>query len=219
MTFTDFITSLHGSGVEKLVKEGGIPLMSAILFAETGLLVGFVLPGDTMLFLAGLCAAASVFNYWYLTLALTISAIAGDQLGYFLGYECGTNIFTKKDGRLFKKSYVTRSHEFYVHYGILAIILARWIPVFRTFVPFMAGVGQMTYLRFFAVDCVGGALWIYALVTAGYFLGETARPYIYIILPCISAVSFIPVVYALVREIFYNKSLPAVEAPSEKSGS
>ncbi len=206
MSLSEIFSYLHGSGVEKLIKHGGIPIMGLIVFAETGLLVGCFLPGDTMLFLAGVLAATHLFNFWRLVAALSLAAIAGDQVGYFLGYECGPAIFSRKDGRFFKRKYAQDAHEFYERHGTFAVIIARFLPMFRTFVPFMAGVAKMEYKRYFIVDCFGGALWILTVVGAGYLLGAQAQPYIPVILPTISFISFLPLIIGIYKKYYQKKS-------------
>ncbi len=150
----EFLKNLHSSAyLEHLVHTGGIPLITLIVFAETGLLVGFFLPGDTMLFIAGVGAATAgvsgqtYLNIWALTASLVLAAIAGDQLGYFIGYKTGHAIFTRKEGFFFRKKHAERAHAFYLKYGVFAVIFARFVPVLRTFVPFMAGVGEMPYWK------------------------------------------------------------------------
>ncbi len=202
MTLLELVNYLHGPGVQKLVNEGGIPAISAVVFAETGLLVGFFLPGDTMLFLAGMAAGNAILNIQFLLPSLAACAVAGNQTGYFLGFKCGPAIFTKEDGYFFKKAYAQRAHEFFVRNGAFAVILARFIPVLRTFVPFIAGVGKMPYWQYLMVDCIGGPLWILSIVGIGYLLGLVAQPYLHIILPGIIIVSMLPLIIAGYREFF-----------------
>jgi membrane-associated protein len=213
MTITEIFSYFQ---VDTIVRDGGVPVMSVIVFAETGLLIGCFLPGDTMLFLAGVLAGTKIsggvpttyFPLWELILCLSLAAIIGDQVGYFLGYECGPAIFSKKDGRIFKKAYATRAHDFYQHYGVFAVILARFIPILRTFVPFMAGVAQMKYPLYLVVDCFGGAIWISSIVCMGYVLGDKAQGHLPLILFSISFVSFIPLILGAVREYFNPTSKP-----------
>ena len=208
----DFLRHLHSSGyLEHLVHSGGIPLIAAIVFAETGLLVGFFLPGDTMLFIAGVAAATAgasghaYLNIWALTATLVVAAIAGDQLGYFLGYQTGHAIFTRKEGFFFRKKHAERAHAFYVKYGIFAVIFARFVPVLRTFVPFMAGVGEMTYWKYLLVDSCGGFAWIVVVVWSGYLLGVRAQHSLPLITAGIALVSMLPVIFGLMKEIFFAK--------------
>jgi membrane-associated protein len=202
----DFFKNLHDSGhLQEMVRAHGIPLIALIVFAETGLLVGFFLPGDTMLFVAGVAAAtmgpagATYLNIWALTVTLIVAAIAGDQLGYFLGYKTGHAIFTREDGFFFKKKHAMRAHEFYLKYGVWAVIAARFMPVLRTFVPFMAGVGEMPYFKFLLIDSIGGFCWITIVVWSGYLLGETAQRNLHYIIPGIAIVSMLPVIIGLIK--------------------
>lgn len=204
----DWLKNLHDSGhLEQMVRAGGIPLIAAIVFAETGLLVGFFLPGDTMLFVAGVTAATyksalgdPILNIYALVPALIAAAIIGDQLGYFLGLKTGQAIFTREEGFFFKRKHAEKAHAFYVKYGAWAVIAARFAPVFRTFVPFMAGVGEMPYLKFLGIDSIGGFLWITIVVWSGYLLGERAQHNLHFIIPAIAVVSMLPVGIGLVKE-------------------
>jgi membrane-associated protein len=204
----DFLKNLHDSGhLQALIHQGGIPLIALIVFAETGLLIGFFLPGDTMLFVAGVMAATSgtdgqtYLNIWVLTLALIAAAIIGDQLGYFLGYKTGHAIFTRQDSLIFKRKHAERAHAFYLKYGVKAVIAARFMPVLRTFVPFMAGVGEMPYLRFLLVDSIGGFSWIVIVVWSGYLLGVRAQHSLHLIIPAIAVVSMLPVIIGVAKEV------------------
>ena len=162
------------------LSSGGVAIVTAIVFAETGLLLGFFLPGDSLLITAGvLCNPANPnavpgLVLFTLQVALTIAAIFGDQVGYFLGRKTGDTIFTKEDNFLFKKKYVTDAHAFYEKYGAAAIIGCKFIPIFRTFVPFIAGVAKMEYRKYVQWDVLGGILWINSLLLVGYFLGQTS---------------------------------------------
>jgi membrane-associated protein len=175
----DFLKNLYSTGyLQHLAETGGVPLLSLIVFAETGLLVGFFLPGDTMLFVAGVAAAQigpdgqTYLNLWVLNAALIAAAVVGDQLGYFLGYKTGHAIFTREEGFFFKRKHAVRAHEFYTKYGLWAVLLAKFAPVLRTFVPFMAGVGEMNYRKYLLVDSRSAAVWITLVVQAGYHLGH-----------------------------------------------
>jgi membrane-associated protein len=204
----DFLKNLHDSGhLQALIHQGGIPLIALIVFAETGLLVGFFLPGDTMLFVAGVAAATSgvdgqtYLNIWALTISLIAAAIVGDQLGYFLGYQTGHAIFNRPDGLIFKRKHAERAHAFYTTYGVKAVIAARFMPVLRTFVPFMAGVGEMPYPKFLLVDSIGGFSWIVIVVWSGYLLGTRAQHSLHLIIPAIALVSMLPVIIGVAKEV------------------
>ena len=176
----DWVKTLHNPDtVSQWLSSGGLPIITGIIFAETGLLLGFFLPGDSLLITTGvLCNPA---NPHYITglnilsfhLMLTVAAIVGDQLGYFLGRKTGESIYDRPDGRFFKKKYVKAAHDFYEKYGVLAIVACRFVPIMRTFVPFVAGVARMEYKKFLSWDIFGGALWINSLLGLGYYLGQT----------------------------------------------
>jgi membrane-associated protein len=204
----DFLKTLHSSAfLEHLAQTDGIPLLALIVFAETGLLVGFFLPGDTMLFVAGVAAATAgasgqaYLNIWALTAALVVAAIAGDQLGYFLGYKTGHAIFTRQEGFFFRRKHAERAHAFYLKYGLYAVVFARFMPVLRTFVPFMAGVGEMPYWKYLLVDSCGGFGWIVVVVWSGYLLGVRAQHSLPFITAGIAIVSMLPIAIGLLKEL------------------
>src|SRR6266852_8190324 len=149
----------------------GYLLLAGIVFAETGLLVGLFLPGDSLLFTVGVVAGAGELNIVQICLLLTIASIAGDQSGYFLGFRTGPRIFSRPDSFLFKQEYVTRTRAFYEKHGGKTLIYAKFVPIVRTFAPFMAGVGRMYYPRFFAFNIFGGVGWVLSMTLAGYYLG------------------------------------------------
>jgi membrane-associated protein len=149
----------------------GYALLAGIVFAETGLLVGLFLPGDSLLFTIGVVAGAGGLDVVRITLLLTMASIVGDQSGYFLGYRTGPRIFSRPDSRLFKQEYVARTMRFFERHGGKTLIYAKFVPVVRTFAPFMAGVGKMRYARFLSFNIFGGIGWVVSMTTAGYFLG------------------------------------------------
>jgi membrane-associated protein len=205
----DFFKNLHDSGhLQEMVRAGGVPLIAMIVFAETGLLVGFFLPGDTMLFVAGVAAATvspatgqTYLNIVVLTPALIAAAITGDQLGYFLGFKTGHAIFTREEGFFFKRKHAEKAHAFYVKYGVWAVVLAKFAPVLRTFVPFMAGVGEMKYRKYIMVDTLAVIAWICLVVLSGYFLGVRAQKHLHYIVLGIALVSMLPVIIGVTKEI------------------
>ena len=144
----------------------------AIVFAETGLLVGFLLPGDSLLFVVGVIAGAGNLNIAVILLLLISAAIIGDFVGYQLGRRAGPAIFNRPDSRWFKQEHLRRTHEFYEAHGGKTIIYARFIPIIRTFAPFVAGVAQMTYRRFASFNVFGGIGWVLSMTLLGYFLGD-----------------------------------------------
>jgi membrane-associated protein len=158
-----------------LVQWAGYVGLTAIIFAETGLLVGFFLPGDSLLVTAGLLAADPAFglNLWLLGAILTVAAIVGDTVGYNVGKATGPRIFTREDSLLFNKKHLLRAHAFYQQHGGKTIILARFMPIVRTFAPVVAGVGAMPYRSFVVYNIVGGVLWIWSMLLTGWILART----------------------------------------------
>jgi membrane-associated protein len=156
-----------------LIEALGYLGLAAIIFAETGLLIGFFLPGDSLLFTAGFLASQGVFNIALLCLICFVAAVVGDATGYAFGNRIGRRLFTRPESRFFKPKHVQKAEEFFLKHGGKAIILARFLPVVRTFVPIIAGVGTMPYSRFALFNVTGGALWAIGLPVAGYFLGKS----------------------------------------------
>jgi membrane-associated protein len=210
-----FIENLYNATyMQGLIHSGGVPLIAAIVFAETGLLVGFFLPGDTMLFLAGVAAATMAgdsgrtwLDIWVLVPALIVAAIIGDQCGYFLGNKTGHAIFTRKEGRLFKRDNAVKAHALCVKYGVWAVVFAKFVPVVRTFVPFMAGVGEMSYIKYLVVDCLAVVFWICLVVLLGYGLGTNpfTQKYLDKILIGIAVVSMLPMGIGIAREFIVSR--------------
>ena len=152
----------------------GYALLAGIVFAETGLLVGLFLPGDSLLFTVGVVAGAGDLDIVRICALLTVMSILGDQSGYFLGLRTGPRIFRRKDSLVFKQEYVTRTQEFYEKYGGKTLIYAKFVPIVRTFAPFMAGVGRMRYARFFSFNIFGGMGWVLSMTLGGYYLGNVS---------------------------------------------
>ena len=150
----------------------GYMVLFGVVFAETGLLVGFFLPGDSFLFTIGVVAGAGGLDIATICALLIAASILGDQCGYFLGSRVGVRIFDRPDSRLFKRQYITDTEAFYNRHGGKALIYAKFVPIIRTFAPFMAGVGRMPYARFLMFNVVGGLAWVLFMVIAGYFLGQ-----------------------------------------------
>ena len=157
-----------------LVQWAGYIGLTGIIFAETGLLVGFFLPGDSLLVTAGLLASQPNFglNVYLLGLILSIAAIVGDSVGYAIGRATGPRIFTRENSLLFNRKHLQRAHAFYERHGGKTIILARFMPIVRTFAPVVAGVAEMEYRSFLAFNVIGGLLWVWSMLFIGYFLGR-----------------------------------------------
>ncbi|MGI8741162.1 MAG: VTT domain-containing protein [Bryobacteraceae bacterium] len=149
----------------------GYALLTGIVFAETGLLVGFFLPGDSLLFTIGVVAGAGQLNIALIVVLLICASMLGDCSGYLIGRRTGPAIFNRPDSRFFKREHLQRTREFYEKHGGKTIIYAKFVPIIRTFAPFVAGVAQMPYPRFLAFDIFGGIGWVTSMTLAGYFLG------------------------------------------------
>jgi membrane-associated protein len=174
-----------------------------IIFAETGLLIGFFLPGDSLLFTAGILASQGDLNILVITIGCLAAAVIGDQVGYNIGKRAGPALFRRPDSRLFKQRYVERTKEFFEHHGPKTIVLARFVPIVRTFAPVLAGVGEMPYRTFVTYNVAGGALWAVGVTLAGYFLseivGESIDRYLLPIIFVIVLISIIPPIVETLR--------------------
>lgn len=176
----DFLHQLHDAeGLKQLISTGGYALLFFIIFAETGLLIGFFLPGDSLLFVAGtLCALtlpghdAPLLNIAILIPLLCVAAILGDAVGYFIGRKVGPALFSREDSRFFKKAHLEKTRVFYEKHGPKTIVLARFVPIVRTFAPTVAGAAQMPYKTFVTYNIAGGIGWIFSMTLLGYFLGR-----------------------------------------------
>ncbi len=155
-----------------LITWAGYVGLTAIIFTETGLLFGFFLPGDSLLVTAGLFASQGKLDVYQLGALLTVAAIVGDSVGYAIGKATGPRIFSKPDSLLFNKKHLIRAEQFYEKHGGKTIIIARFMPIIRTFAPVVAGVGRMDYKRFITYNVVGGFLWVWSMLFTGYFLGR-----------------------------------------------
>jgi len=160
--------------IESIVSGGAISILfiAGIVFAESGLLIGFFLPGDSLLFGAGLAASQGKISLFWLIITVIIAAIVGDNVGYSIGRRAGPRIFKKKDGILFRQEYLQKSEEFYEKHGGKTIILARFTPIVRTFAPVVAGAGKMSREKFMFYNVIGGVLWGGGITLLGYFIGN-----------------------------------------------
>jgi membrane-associated protein len=164
--------------IETLLAKGGIFVyvgLIFIVFAETGLAVGFFLPGDSLLVVAGLFAATGKLNLAILLSTLFVAAVVGDAVGYFTGFRLGPRLFKKQKSLLFRPSHLQKAHAFYEKYGGKTIVIARFVPIVRTFAPLVAGAAQMPYRRFVVFNVAGGFLWIFSMLLGGYFLGSLLK--------------------------------------------
>ena len=172
--FIDFILHLDTHLVE-IVSQYGVwtyAILFAIIFAETGLVVTPILPGDSLLFAVGTIAATGALDPFLVFVLLSIAAILGDTVNYWVGYVVGPRVFAGETSRWMNRKHLERTHDFYEKYGGKTIIIARFVPIVRTFAPFVAGIGRMTYWRFLLYNVVGGIVWIGIFVYAGYFFGN-----------------------------------------------
>ena len=183
--------------LDTIIRWGGYAMLVAIVFTETGLLIGFFLPGDSLLITAGLLAAAGVLNIWWLNVLLIVAAVVGDSVGYAIGYRIGPRLFRREESLLFNPRHVDRTREFYARYGARTIVIARFVPIIRTFAPVVAGVGQMAYPRFLFYNVAGGVGWVVSMTWAGYLLGSlvpNVGQHIHIIVIVVIALSCVPIV-------------------------
>ena len=182
---------------DELIRWGGYTVLVLIVFAETGLLAGFFLPGDSLLVTAGLLAAVEGgVNIWMLNLLLSASAVAGDTTGYWIGRQFGPRIFSREDSFFFHKNHLARTQRFYEKYGPKTIVIARFVPIVRTFAPTVAGVGRMAYKRFLVYNMAGGISWVATMTFVGYFLGSAIPNIdkkIHWVIAVVIFLSFIPI--------------------------
>lgn len=188
-----------------LIKAAGYLGLFGIIFAESGLFVGFFLPGDSLLFTAGFLAAKGFLNIYFLIGLTFIAAVLGDNTGYWFGKKTGPRIFTREDSLLFHKDHINKAENFFKKYGPKTIIFARFVPIVRTFAPILAGVGKMNYQTFFAYNLIGGALWTIGLSLLGYFLGQLVPDidkYLLPIVALIIIISVLPNIYQVLKMKF-----------------
>jgi membrane-associated protein len=188
--------------VQGLIRWGGLVMVCVIVFVETGLFVGFFLPGDSLLVTAGVFAAAGDLKLSTLLLLVTLCAIAGDQVGYWIGRGTGQALYRREDSLLFKRRHLERARNFYDRYGGKTVILARFMPIIRTFCPPVAGSAGMSYARYVAFDIAGGAIWVGTMILGGYFLGKRVPNIgqnIHWVIAAVVVVSLLPAVIGALR--------------------
>jgi membrane-associated protein len=198
---TGLATGRHG--LDDLIRWGGYVVLVAIVFTETGLLIGFFLPGDSLLISAGLVAATGQLNIWWLNTLLIMAAVVGDSVGYAIGWRAGPRLFTRPKSLLFNPKHIERTRAFYARHGAKTIVIARFVPIVRTFAPVVAGVGQMEYRRFVFYNVAGGVAWVTSMTWAGYLLGQAIpniADHLHVVVVIVIVLSVIPVVVELVRE-------------------
>ncbi|MBP7804649.1 MAG: VTT domain-containing protein [Candidatus Pacebacteria bacterium] len=190
------------------IKTAGYVGLFLIVFAESGLLIGVIFPGDTLLFAAGLMASKGFFNIELLLLVIFVAAVTGDSFGYWLGKKFGRKLFNKEESFFFKHEYIDRAQHFFEKHGKKTIFLSRYIPIVRTFAPVLAGVGQMEYKGFLFYNVIGGLAWTLSLGLTGYFLGEKVPNIDAYILPIILGIvvlSFLPVIKHYIEHVLQKR--------------
>ncbi len=194
----------------ELIKAIGLLGVFGIVFAESGLLIGFFLPGDSLLFTAGFLASQGFINIWVLALGSFLSAVAGDSVGYAFGHKFGRRLFERKNSLLFHKDNLIKAEKFYERHGGKAIILARFMPIIRTFAPIVAGIGSMRYQSFLSFNIIGGFVWAIGLSVGGYILGNSipnVDRYLLPIVVLIIVLSVLPSAIHVLKEPQHRKQL------------
>lgn len=197
----DLATGMYS--LDALIRWGGYIGLVLIVFTETGLLVGFFLPGDSLLITAGLVAATGALNIWWVNVLLVIAAVVGDSVGYAIGARMGPRLFTRPKSLLFNPRHVERTRAFYARHGAKTIVIARFVPLVRTFAPVVAGVAGMEYRRFLLYNVAGGVGWVTSMTWAGYLLGQTVpniNEHIHIVVAIIIVLSLIPIAIEILKE-------------------
>ena len=188
--------------LDDLIRWGGYVLLFVIVFTETGLLIGFFLPGDSLLITAGVVAAAGGLNIWWINILLIVAAITGDSVGYAIGARVGPRLFTRPKSLLFNPRHIERTRAFYARHGSKTIVIARFVPIIRTFAPVVAGVAEMEYRRFVTYNVAGGILWVWSTALLGYSLGRVVPDidrHIHVVIVVVVFLSILPGVYEYVK--------------------
>lgn len=202
--------SFFGFDLIELIQLVGYTGLFAIVFAETGLFLGFFLPGDSLLFIAGFLAAQGVFNIVFLIILLWIAAVLGNIVGYEFGRRVGPKLFYKEDSLLFKKAHALKAQAFYERYGAKTLFLARFMPIVRTFAPIVAGVAKMEFKAFLFYSITGASAWVVGLTVLGYYLGALTfvREHLEVMILFIIFLSILPGLISFWRERKLNKIIP-----------
>lgn len=206
-SLSEFIQQIKHYLNPNTIAGAGYLVLVFVVFAETGLAAGFFLPGDSLLVVAGLFAAKGDLNVFILLITLFVAAVIGDAVGYYTGLKMGQRIFTRQKSLFFKPSHLQKANEFYEKYGGKTIIIARFVPIVRTFAPIVAGAARMPYRRFVIFNVVGGFLWVFSMILAGYFLGSTLKSrfgidldkHIEWVVIIVVALSLIPIVVEFIK--------------------
>lgn len=206
--------------VPELIRIGGLLGMFIVVFAETGLLIGFFLPGDSLLVTAGLFAAAGHFDILWLNLALMVAAVAGDATGYWIGHRAGMAIYDRPDSFFFRRKHLIAAQDFYERHGGKTIVIARFMPIIRTFAPVVAGAATMTYRRFAIYNVVGGIGWVASMTLTGYFLGRIVPDidrHLHIVVAVVIFLSLLPAIIAYLRNRLRTRAAGAETKPETRS--
>jgi len=199
----DLFLNLDSHLAEIIENYGGWThgILFLIIFCETGLVVTPFLPGDSLLFAAGIFAGAGLLELGWLMLILTVAAILGDAVNYSIGFRIGQRLLDRPNSRIFKKEYIERTHKFYEKYGGKTIIIARFVPIVRTFAPFLAGVGRMSYFKFAVYNVTGAIGWVTICVLSGYFFGSTrfVKENFSLMMIIVIVISLLPGLYEFIR--------------------
>jgi membrane-associated protein len=198
--------------LRKLVASGGWPLVCSIVFVETGFFVGFFLPGDSLLVTAGIVSAGGFIPLKGLLLPVMLCAILGDQIGYWIGRSAGAALYRREDSFFFRRSHLQRAHEFYEKYGGRAVILARFVPIIRTFCPPVAGAAKMLYSRYLLFDIFGGVFWVGTMILGSYYLGHLIPNLAQRIHYVIAVVIFLSILPAIISILRARHQLHAIQA-------
>ena len=207
-----FYLLFNPEGLKELVHSGGAPLICTIVFIETGFFVGFFLPGDSLLVTAGIFSAAGVIPLRWLLLPVMLCAIVGDQIGYWIGRSAGAALYRREDSFFFRRSHLQRAHDFYEKYGGRAVIIARFVPIIRTFCPPVAGAAQMRYSRYLTYDILGGIFWVGTMILGSYFLGHLIPNIAHRIHYVIAVVIFLSILPAIISILRARHQLNIINA-------
>jgi membrane-associated protein len=202
--------------INHILATGGLLLIAAIIFAESGMFIGFFFPGDTLLIGAGVFAEAGKFNLLSVIVVVAVAAILGDNVGYHIGKRYGRRLFKKPDGIIFRQEYITRAEAFFDRYGSKTMLFAHFVPVIRTFAPPVAGVGRMSYREFIMFDAVGDTAWAAAVTLIGYWFGSKIPNIDHYILAAVGVVilvTIVPTLYHLQKAVREKKSVQASPKP------
>jgi membrane-associated protein len=204
----DFFRTVYN--VPEVIRIGGMVGLILIVFAETGLMVGFFLPGDSLLVIAGTVAAKGDLDIWWLNIALILAAIIGDATGYWIGHRTGQALYSRPNSFFFRREHLMKTHDFYEKHGGKTIVIARFMPIVRTFAPVVAGAAQMTYRQFAIYNIFGGILWVTSMTLTGYFLGMALGPerigkYIHVIVAVVIGLSLLPAAISILQAKLKNR--------------